>query len=322
MVGVDVDERGVEADRPLEERDQRADRPGVDAVHGDGQALAVVVGERLASAEQEPVQVVAGRDPGLDFDTVAAVFQDADERREEVVDAVAELLHVGMLISRALVAEDVDPLIDALAVQVEPLAERFHHKLLKVAAEQEQPVLIRKDDHVLHPLAAGGVIPHQREQGGRVLPGVVHSGRHVAGGRAGEQRVDLDPLERGGKEADGRKLARPTTDPVPHREPGEPTTHLGGLVQGRANPGDGDGVPGEIQPGGLVGGGGGEHAVARLGRAAALADDHAQGRAELVAQSSELTREAVGIGVVEKVDGQLVGGRAAEGVGDELRAER
>ena len=31
MVGVDVDQRRVEADRPLEQRDQRADGPGVDA---------------------------------------------------------------------------------------------------------------------------------------------------------------------------------------------------------------------------------------------------------------------------------------------------
>jgi hypothetical protein len=75
------------------------------------------------------------------------------------------------------------------------LADRLHHELLKVAAEQEQPVLVRQDDHVLAALAAGGVVPHQGHQGGRIGFQIPGPGRLVAGRRAGEQAVDVQPLE-------------------------------------------------------------------------------------------------------------------------------
>ncbi len=72
------------------------------------------------------------------------------------------------------------------ALEVEPLAERLHDELLEVAAEQQQAVLVRQDDHVLPALAAGGVVPHQGHQGRRVRLQILATGRLVACRRAGE----------------------------------------------------------------------------------------------------------------------------------------
>ena len=62
-----------------------------------------------------------------------------------------------MLIGRALVAVNRDALVDDISVQVEFLAERFHDQLLEVAAEEEQPILVGEDDHVLFAAAVAGV---------------------------------------------------------------------------------------------------------------------------------------------------------------------
>ena len=70
VVGVDVHQRGVEADGPLEQRDQHADRAGIDPGNGDRHRLPVVVEQGLARAEQEAVQVIAGGDAGLDLERV------------------------------------------------------------------------------------------------------------------------------------------------------------------------------------------------------------------------------------------------------------
>ena len=61
------------------------------------------------------MQVIAGRHAGLDLEPRPAVFEHPDEDGEEVVHAVAQLLHVGVLVGRALVAVDGDALVDALA---------------------------------------------------------------------------------------------------------------------------------------------------------------------------------------------------------------
>lgn len=45
-----------------------------------------------------------------------AVFEDFDEGCEEVVDAFAELLDVGVLVGGAFVAVDGDALVDGVAV--------------------------------------------------------------------------------------------------------------------------------------------------------------------------------------------------------------
>ncbi len=98
------------------------------------------------------MEVIARRHARLDLEAVAAVFEHADERDEEVVHAVAKLLDVGVLVGGSLVAVNADPLVDPLPVEVEPLAERFHDELLQIAAEEQQPILVGQDDHVLLPL--------------------------------------------------------------------------------------------------------------------------------------------------------------------------
>ena len=102
------------------------------------------------------------------------------------------------------------------------------------------------------PFAARGVIPHQGEQGGGVACGVAATAwpRRTPAAPA-SIGVDIDALERGGQQADGRELAGAAADPVPHREPGEPPFRLGDLVELRAVAGDGDGVLGEVEAGGL-----------------------------------------------------------------------
>ena len=102
-----------------------------------------------------PGSTSTGSPPGL---------QDADERGEEVRHAVAQLLHVGVLVGRALVAVDREALVHALPVQVEPLAERLHHQLLEVAAEEQQTVLVGQHHQVLGALPARRVVPHQRQE--------------------------------------------------------------------------------------------------------------------------------------------------------------
>ena len=92
VVGVDADQAGVEADGSLEERDEPAHSPGLDARDGDGHGLAVVLEQRGTSAEVEAVQVVARGDARLDLVLRAAGLEDADEVHEEVIDAVAKLL--------------------------------------------------------------------------------------------------------------------------------------------------------------------------------------------------------------------------------------
>lgn len=50
MVGVDVDEGGVEADGAFVECDEGSDGVGGDFVDGDGDGVAVIVGEGFAGA--------------------------------------------------------------------------------------------------------------------------------------------------------------------------------------------------------------------------------------------------------------------------------
>ena len=122
---------------------------GVNPLDGDGHRLASVLEQGGPRPQQEAVEVVAGRDTRFNFQGRAAVLQHPDEHDEEVRHPLAELLDVGVLVRRALVAVDRQPLLDAVALEVELLAERLHHQLLQVAAEKQQPVLVRQHDHVL-----------------------------------------------------------------------------------------------------------------------------------------------------------------------------
>ncbi len=65
-----------------------------------------------------------------------AVLEDFDEGGEEVVDAFAELLDVGVLVGGAFVAVDGDALVDDFAFEVFFFAEGFHDELLEVSGEE------------------------------------------------------------------------------------------------------------------------------------------------------------------------------------------
>ena len=71
VVGVDVDQRGVERDGALEEGDEQAELEGRDFGDGDRERLAAGFVERLAGAAEEALEEIAGGDAGFDFDAVA-----------------------------------------------------------------------------------------------------------------------------------------------------------------------------------------------------------------------------------------------------------
>jgi hypothetical protein len=60
VVGVDVDQFGVEANGPLEEGDQGAEGRGIEAPQGDGEALAATLGQGRAGALQKTLQEILG----------------------------------------------------------------------------------------------------------------------------------------------------------------------------------------------------------------------------------------------------------------------
>ena len=202
------------------------------------------------------------------------------------------------------------------------LAEGLHDELLEITGEEKQAVLVGKHDHVLGAAAVRGEMPHQREEGGGILRGGRGARDDVHGGGAVEHGLDVEALEGGGQQADSAELGGAAADPVPHREAGEPALAQGGGVEFRAGAGDGDEVFRVVEAGGRKGGDGGEHAVAGLGGAAGLGDDDDEGLGELAAQAGEDVIEAVGIGVVEEGDGELVLARVAQCLADKLRAER
>ncbi len=110
--------------------------------------------------------------------------------------AVAQLLHVGVLVGGTLVAVDRDALVHHLAVEVTFLAERLHDQLLEVAREEEQAVLVREHHHVLGALAAAGVVPHQCKQRRRVGGDKTSARCRVHRARAVQHGVDVDALQR------------------------------------------------------------------------------------------------------------------------------
>ena len=73
--------------------------------------------QRGARPAQKAVQVIAARYARSTSNRdCRAIFAHLDEGDEEVGHAVAQLLHVGVLVGRALVAVDGDALVHDLAV--------------------------------------------------------------------------------------------------------------------------------------------------------------------------------------------------------------
>ena len=321
MIRIDSGERGVEPDGPLEESDQSADRSRPGIGDGDRDRLPSVLEQRAARPEEESGEEVARRDPRLDLDRRSPAFlQDRDEGREEVVHSLAELLHVRVLVGRAFVAVDRDPLVDDASLKVPLLAERLHDELLEVLAEEDEPVAIGKHDHVLRPAPASRVMPHEREQGRGVLRDAARPRGLVHQASPFEHLADSDPLQRGGQQPDRGKLRGPPSDPVPHREAGEEPFGDGVAVEQAPFARHSSGMPAEAEPCGGVDGCGLEHAVARFLGAAGLGDDERQGLVDLFPDPIEDPVDPVGIGVVDEMRPHAVR-RPAESVGNELRSE-
>ena len=194
MVCVDVDERGVVADGAFEKCDEGADGASVDASDGNRHRFAGGFGECLSGAEEEAVEVVAGCDAVVDFDGWCAVFEDVDECHKKVIDAVAQLLDVGVLVGGAFVAVDGEALVDAISVEVEGFSERFHDELLEVSREEEEFVFVGEHDEVAAAFAVGGVEPHGGHEHGGIFGDVACVGVGVAEGSAVAECVDVDAL--------------------------------------------------------------------------------------------------------------------------------
>ena len=97
--------------------------------------MAVLLGQGVARAEVKALQEIAASDAGFDLEggVGLTVLEHLDEGEEEIVHALAQLLYIGVLVGRALVAVDSETLVDDVAGEVELLAERLHDELLQVA---------------------------------------------------------------------------------------------------------------------------------------------------------------------------------------------
>src|SRR5690606_10672813 len=141
-----------------------------------------------ARALIKSIEAVARADERLDLDAASATVEvagHAHEHGEEVVEAVAQLLHVGVLVGRTLVAVDGEALPHLVALTIEALADRLDDELLKVAREQGEAIFVGEDDHVPKAMSAALLMPHPRQQGGRVAtrgpnPAPVIHGRRAA----------------------------------------------------------------------------------------------------------------------------------------------
>ena len=323
MVGVDADKRRVKASRPVEQCNYRTDRFCRHVGQRERNRLPALRAQSLARAEHERAQIVAAcYAAGLDFNRVAlARFQHFNKRHKKVVYAVAQLLDVGVLVGRALVAVHAYALLDAVAAQVELLAKRLHYELLQIARKQQKPVFVRQNHHVFFARAASAIKPHQGKQHRGVFAEIFYRSRLVHKARAKQERVGVYPLQGGGQKPYCGELARPAADPVPHREKFDKIFFFGVIEKLAANPRRYNRMAGEVQACVLPLLLGLEHRVAWLGSAARLRRNYRQCLAQFPAQLFKDEVEAVGVGVVEEKHAHLVGRRVRERVGDELGAE-
>ena len=248
------------------------------------------------------------------------VAQHLDEGGEEVRHAVSKLLHVGVLVGGALVAVDGDTLVHHGAVQVLLLAQRLHHQLLQVTAEQGETVLVRQDHHVPSALASAGLVPGQREQRRWVSQRLAPAGQFIHRRRSGKHLSDANALQRRREQAHGAQNRGATADPVPHREAVQKAPLLREAMEPAALAGDGDRVPAEVEAQRFVGRRRLEHAVTGLRRPSGLGDHHRQRGTEVLSQRQQRAIDAVGVGVVQEMRLDTVTW-TAQGVGNELRAQ-
>ena len=137
MVRVDVDQRSVESHRAFIESDQNSDLERGDVVDRDRDGFAAALEKRLACAQQESLQIVAGTNARFHGNAgCLTVFFHFDERHKEIVKTVPKLLNKRVLVGAAFVAVHRDPLMDFFAVQIQRFAQRFHDQLLQVSGKQ------------------------------------------------------------------------------------------------------------------------------------------------------------------------------------------
>ena len=303
VVGVHVHQFAVQAHGTLEQGDQGPKAGGIEALQRDAEVEAPLLGEGRAGALQEAIQEVAGVLP-LQGRDVPRVLQHFNEGHEEVVDAIAQLLHVGVLVGGALVAVDGQTLVHHLAIAVELLAEALHHQLLQVAAEHLQAVAVGQHHHVPLATPIPGPVPGGRQQGGGVVAQVTDAGGGIHGSGPGEERTDVAADQDPRKQAHGTGDAGAPPHPIEHVEAGQPIALLRLLIQAAAEHGHRHRLLHPAATGGLHGPAGLQHADVGLGGPPRLAHHDHQGGAKPLPDGRQGAAHAVGIDVVEEMEGK------------------
>ena len=163
-------------------------------------------------------------------------------------------------------------------------------------------------------------MPHQCHQRGRVTQCVCPAGDFVAFSGAVKQCQDVDSLEGGRQQSDGRRYRGAAADPIPHGEAFDPTFRNSNFIQFATVAGHSHGITGKFQSGFFVGGLCLQHTVAGLLGGTALGDHHNQSTGQVSAQFPEDPVHAVRIGVIQEVWFHRIL-RRGEGVSHELRTE-
>ena len=99
VVGVDVDQRGVEADGTFEQRDECSDRERGDLVDRYRYRFAILLMKSRTRTQQEAGEIIAGSNVRFDLQRLRSpVFQYLNEGDEKVADSFSKLLNISMLI--------------------------------------------------------------------------------------------------------------------------------------------------------------------------------------------------------------------------------
>src|SRR5205823_3943903 len=121
----------------------------VDFRNADSDRFASALIERGTCPAQKSVKIIATGHPILYFKRRAiSIFTHLDEGNKKIQNAVAQLLHIGMLVGRAFVAINGNALMNNFSIEILFFSQRLHHKLLQIFAEQGESILVWQDHHV------------------------------------------------------------------------------------------------------------------------------------------------------------------------------
>src|SRR4051812_9237155 len=116
MVGIDVNQAGVESDRALVQPNQDANIKRSHFRDRNRDRFAAAVIESGTGSAQKPLQIIPARHSLFDLEPPRVpVLLHLNESDEEIQDAVAQLLDVCMLVGRTLVPVNRDALMDDVA---------------------------------------------------------------------------------------------------------------------------------------------------------------------------------------------------------------